>query len=60
MTRVYKGFGETLPDKLAERQLALQRLMKRQAEKEEELHEKLKKRYVESNAETIGGQKNQE
>lgn len=48
MTKVYPGFGETMPDSKVERQIALQRMMKRQAEHEQALNEKIiKELYVE-------------
>ncbi len=41
----YDGFGEELPSKLVDRQVALSRLIKRADEAEESLLEKLKQRY---------------
>lgn len=48
MSKHYEGFGTTLPVMKAERQVALQQMMKRQEEKEQKLHDKIiKKLYVE-------------
>lgn len=41
MTRVYKGFGTTLPMNHVDRQVELKRLMERRDQKAKELNEKI-------------------
>jgi len=60
--RHYNGFGEELPHNLVDRQVALAKLIKRSDEAEENLLEKLRKRYdrEEGTSKSERGQVNKE